>query len=438
MDAHFAGLEDAMSEAISEAVRLRHLDPMTFVAEVLHRKATAAAGATTEAAPALERISSSASDRAWSIKGWLRSLDLEAAIGEALSSGSQSSTELERMHSISFAELKERLEAAHLRGHAPAIWEHLQVLRNQAASTGSELNQKFQAEANFTLAYGALDTFFLGLEGTVGPPLVLSGSLLRSMEVEHCDAKDSAAPFTSSNGLTTCSKVEYELVTCPKLGKLYPERESLPPVHPHRRNVWDLERLQREIERINECLRADKHTELIIEEAVGGRLYTGPMYEKYNAVLRFFSGKARYDAAEEIPFLQRKCASLGLGSWAEIQNREGTVVARVWQWANKFATTIHAINSLVLKCSKLTVATTVYRGLSNAALPAAFWEVDEFRLSGGVEFGFTSTSTDRAQAASYAEAGNASTLLEMAMGLVDRGASLRWLSQYLHEDYELP
>jgi len=80
----------------------------------------------------------------------------------------------------------------------------------------------------------------------------------------------------------------------------------------------------------------------------------------------------------------------------------------------------------------------VYRGLSNAALPAAFWEVDEFRLSGGVEFGFTSTSTDRAQAASYAEAGNASTLLEMAMGLVDRGASLRWLSQYLHEDYELP
>ena len=38
MDAHFAGLEDAMSEAISEAVRLRHLDPMTFVAEVLHRK----------------------------------------------------------------------------------------------------------------------------------------------------------------------------------------------------------------------------------------------------------------------------------------------------------------------------------------------------------------------------------------------------------------
>ena len=38
-----------------------------------------------------------------------------------------------------------------------------------------------------------------------------------------------------------------------------------------------------QIERINECLRADKHTELIIEEAVGGRLYTGPMYEKVRA-----------------------------------------------------------------------------------------------------------------------------------------------------------
>ena len=38
--------------------------------------------------------------------------------------------------------------------------------------------------------------------------------------------------------------------------------------------------------RANARLRAEGHAEVIREELLGGRLYTGPMYQKYNAVLR--------------------------------------------------------------------------------------------------------------------------------------------------------
>ena len=53
-------------------------------------------------------------------------------------------------------------------------------------------------------------------------------------------------------------------------------------------------------------------------------------------------------------------------------------------------------------------------------------------MRGGVEFGFSSTTTQREQAIHYAD-GAASTIFEMQMGLVDRGADLSWLSQYPHE-----
>ena len=55
----------------------------------------------------------------------------------------------------------------------------------------------------------------------------------------------------------------------------------------------------------NARLRAEGHTEVILEELLAGRLYTGPMYQKYNAVLRAKSGDA---------FLTKKAAQLCLGN----------------------------------------------------------------------------------------------------------------------------
>ena len=141
------------------------------------------------------------------------------------------------------------------------------------------------------------------------------------------------------------------------------------------------------------------------------------MYLKYNAVLRFFSGNA---------FLQKQCVKYKLTK----EMADGKV-----EWLNKtkYATTIHAINSCVIKMSKLTIAQKVWRGIKDAKLPKSFWVPNNMGVRGGIEYGFSSTTTDKAQAMHYAGVGDtadhASTVFEFQMGMVDRGADLRWCSQ---------
>ena len=146
------------------------------------------------------------------------------------------------------------------------------------------------------------------------------------------------------------------------------------------------------------------------------------MYEKLNAVLRFFSGKSQYASMADVPFLQKKCEWLGLGVWEEANGQVR------WVWFNMYATSIHAVNSCVLKLSKLTVACKVWRGFTGATLPPSFFEANEEGVRGGIEYGFSSTTFDHAQATIYAS-GKAATIFEMEMGMIDRGADLSWLSQ---------
>ena len=129
-----------------------------------------------------------------------------------------------------------------------------------------------------------------------------------------------------------------------------------------------------------------------------------------------------YLSSDAAPFLQQKCGWLGLGKW--VATDEGVR----WEWHNKYSTTIHAVNSVVVKCSRLTKIQPLYRGWTGATLPQAFFVEDEMGVKGGIEYGFSSTTTEREQAVHYAE-GKASTLLELEMGMVDRGADISWLSQ---------
>merc|ERR1711965_649979 len=126
----------------------------------------------------------------------------------------------------------------------------------------------------------------------------------------------------------------------------------------------------------NAKLRKEGHNELMLEEVLAGRLYTGPMYQKYNAVLR---------ACTNDPYLV-ECAKKICKS-------------------NTYATTIHAINSCVIKLSKLTKAGKVWRGIKDATLPKEFWVPNEMGVRGGIEYGFSSTTTDREQAMIYAGTG---------------------------------
>ena len=86
---------------------------------------------------------------------------------------------------------------------------------------------------------------------------------------------------------------------------------------------------------------------------------------------------------------------------------------------NSYPTTIHCINSCLIKLSKLTKTCPLFRGTTNGALPDSFFVPDKYNIKGGIEFGFTSMTTEKAQAAHYAK-GKAAILFEADMGLVDR------------------
>ena len=94
-------------------------------------------------------------------------------------------------------------------------------------------------------------------------------------------------------------------------------------------------------------------------------------------------------------------------------------LAKALTLGNMYTTTIHAINSCVIKLSKLTKAGKVWRGIKDATLPKEFWVPNEMGVRGGIEYGFSSTTTDKAQALLYAggaEQKDASTIFEMQAG----------------------
>ena len=102
--------------------------------------------------------------------------------------------------------------------------------------------------------------------------------------------------------------------------------------------------------------------------------------------------------------------------------------------AGRYATTIHTINSAIIKLSKLTYATAVYRGMAGAVLPPSCFEKNEDGIAGGIEYGFSSTTVDRGIALFYSKAKDAkivSTIIEASQGMIDRGADISWLSQVL-------
>ena len=112
----------------------------------------------------------------------------------------------------------------------------------------------------------------------------------------------------------------------------------------------------------NHMLRAEGHAQLLLVEVIGARLYTGPMFEKYNLVLRFFTGKQHYTAEElggkgkdGLSYLLKQCAlreptaprrprlssacdgrceSFLLGVW-----KDGHDGSLRWAWINKCAPT---------------------------------------------------------------------------------------------------
>ena len=103
---------------------------------------------------------------------------------------------------------------------------------------------------------------------------------------------------------------------------------------------------------------------------------------------------------------------------------------RTWKeegWTTPFTTTLHVLNSAIIKLSRTMAAFRVYRGTKGGILPPQFWKPNEMNVRGGIELGFMSTTTQRDVAIKFAsgDEDKPSLVFEIQMGMVDRGAPVQ-------------
>ncbi len=249
------------------------------------------------------------------------------------------------------------------------------------STSGKELHSRFAAaEGSFTYTYGGVEQFFAGLEGLIGLP---HADFLLGMSLEHASDEPFEAWNSEIKRVTTPRSEWIYVVEKPVGDASVPDRAADTKGRP---GDWRL--------RDFAALPPARAAKLLLAEVAGVRLYTGPMYKLYNSVLR-----ARQRGA--------------------------------------YVTTLHAINSAILKLARQTKACTVYRGVNGGVLPSEFWEENEHGVRGGVDLAFMSTTTERGVALGYMAQGKATAarmLFEIRMGMIDRGADVAHLSQFPGEN----
>ena len=103
---------------------------------------------------------------------------------------------------------------------------------------------------------------------------------------------------------------------------------------------------------------------------------------------------------------------------------------------NKYVTTVHCINSAILKLSRATPMNPrfVYRGSSKMQLPIEFAAKDRLGRMSIVEMGFLSLTGARHVAMQYAAGGDLSMVLKVQRGDRSSGAFIGGISFYCEEE----
>ena len=238
-----------------------------------------------------------------------------------------------------------------------------------STSEVSALHSKFTQDPNFKGVRGkfaADELFAAGIDGIVGP---LDVQYIRAMFNEHCLNAEASKQFTAWNA-------GHEIKTTPEREWLFVVgRDGLD------KSSWtfDVERAEpvveegmmvegRNAEKLAALLRSPEveRSHVTVAEVVALRLYTGPMYVKYNAVLR---GMA-------------------------VATAGGTI----------YSSTVHLICSGLQKLSRvseLPKEMKLYRGTGGMALPSSFLEPDASGCAGGTEPAIMSATPDRSVALGY-------------------------------------
>jgi hypothetical protein len=278
-------------------------------------------------------------------------------------------------------------------------------------------------EQGFTGSFADMSDYRGGLEKMIGQ---CRKDIMQAMEDEHTLVSEGYGAsdemfVTSSYRVKTTPRVEWEFVICEEDMQLSAGfdrednkdrgfRTNFPP----RRLLDEASVLitasfkEKGIDRVVTAAEI-KSINLMLEEIIALRLYTGPMFELYNTALRAW-GNA--DARGIVPPYGLVCPGMDV--------------------RGSFVTTLHVLNSGVLKLATVQPALTVYRGISAMKLPDSFIHPNEDNIRGGVEYAFMSTTSDENVALTFAKDANretASTLVVAELGMVDSGASLDWLSQ---------
>lgn len=256
------------------------------------------------------------------------------------------------------------------------------LLKSDAAMGSS----KFQTTK---MACGGISDFHKGLTARIGNP---SMDFLAAMRAEHCVKGGYDYCFTTSNySITTTPRKEWLQV----VGDGSRVRQAVPLSEMgHGRELKDVDRLLQ----LDSSVRAG----LLECEVISLLMYTGPMFEIYNAILRRFP-------ADKF----------------EVFNRHG----------NTFSTTIFVLVSAIQKLSQhMFVPQTMrlYRGFNSLDMPDSFFDTDENGCSGFVDWGFMSTSSNKAVAVKYSGANEGklkATVMVIHPSSVDRGASISEFSQ---------
>jgi hypothetical protein len=357
----------------------------------------------------------------WTIEKWLQSLRSSFPELLACELMKRKPDETSERDFLSGGLQEEALAAALqscLQPLSKRLWTGIQELSMNAApgelsqpvqeQTAKELNAKFRA-ATFEMSMEEVAAQHLGLAGKLGLP---DPNVRKAMEWEHNGGPAADVEFTyGPNGdeFTTTAKKEWSLAVngC---GNDEAHRQDSCPACGNRAQVRSVHAIMAESP---DKWSSDggKIKKLTEEEVIAGILYTGPMYLWYGNILR-------YPTAEQVP-----PRISFLFQFAKLEKGKSL--------KDCFVTTTHAISSCVTILAREQPAIKVYRGLAGGVLPEQFWKADAFNVKGGVDSGFLSFTATRAKAMNWALKGDSSHLvLEASMGMIDRGASMEWLTQY--------
>lgn len=291
------------------------------------------------------------------------------------------------------------------------------IVAAAAATVPNEIDfedpETFAKEAaSRLLVFGPRPLYYSSLRDFIGSP---ASDGLAAMGREHTVQADSDLDFVAPNhDIRTTSKVEWYIVTDPDKAKMeldlhvWPMGGGHTPIELGCRHIHSPtgEHFASRIADVNGRLRmAGDKEPLTLEHFCALRMYTGPIYVKYNFILRGAHSALSNDFISR--YVERYCCN------------------------NKYPTTLLYLCLGITKLSRITKAQKVYR-VPGGRMPKEFFE-EKSGARGGIELGFMSTTTQKKEAMKYAAYSGCALIFEVQQGMVSKGADIGWLSQFPSE-----